>query len=55
MGAYGAFCFKTRGDHLGRVHSDQMVLKMIRWERLVWQSCSSAEAKGLKTRVKGTV
>jgi hypothetical protein len=28
--------FKPRGDHLGRVHSDQMVLEMIRRARLVW-------------------
>jgi hypothetical protein len=26
---------QATGDHLGRVHSDQMVLKMIRWGRLV--------------------
>jgi hypothetical protein len=25
----------AKGDHFDRVHSDQMVLKMIRWERLV--------------------
>jgi hypothetical protein len=26
---------KAKGDHLGQVHSDQMVLEMIRRERLV--------------------
>jgi hypothetical protein len=26
---------KAKGDHLDRVHSDQMVLEVIRWGRLV--------------------
>ncbi len=30
------FLLQAKGDHFGRVHSDQMVLKMIRWGRLVW-------------------
>jgi hypothetical protein len=25
-----------QGDHLDRVHSDQKVLKLIRWGMLVW-------------------
>ncbi len=49
------FLLQAKGDHLGRVHSDQTVLEMIRQRRLVWDSCSSVEAKSLKTRVKGTV
>jgi hypothetical protein len=43
------------GDHLDQVHSDLMVLEMIRRRRLIRQSSSSAEAKSLKTRFKGTV
>ncbi len=27
---------QAKGDHLGWVHSDQMVLEMIRQGRLVW-------------------
>ncbi len=27
---------QAKGDHLDRVHSDQMVLEMIRRGRLVW-------------------
>jgi hypothetical protein len=27
---------QAKGDHLSQVHSDQMVLKMIRQGRLVW-------------------
>jgi hypothetical protein len=46
---------QAKGDHLDRVHSVQMVLKMIRQGRLVQRTRSSAEAKSLKTRVKGTV
>jgi hypothetical protein len=26
----------SQGNHLDRVHSDQMVLEMIRWGRLDW-------------------
>jgi hypothetical protein len=43
------------GDHLGRVHLNQMVYEMIRLGRVVWQSRSSVEAISLKTRVTGTV
>jgi hypothetical protein len=46
---------QAKRDHLDRVHSDQMVLEMIRRGRLVRWSSSSVEAKSLKTRVKGTV
>ncbi len=46
---------QDKGNHLDRVHSDQMVLEMIRQGRLVRYSSSSAEAKSLKIRVKGTV
>jgi hypothetical protein len=46
---------QATGDHLDRAHEEQMVLEMIRWGRLVWQSWSSAKTKSLKTRVKGTV
>ncbi len=46
---------QAKGDHLGHVHSDQIVLEMIKRGRLVPKSRSSAEAKSLKTRVKGTV
>jgi hypothetical protein len=38
---------QAKGDHLDRVHSDQMVLEMIRLRRLVQQSHSSAKAKSL--------
>ncbi len=44
---------QAKGDHLDRVHSDQMVLEMIRRGRLVRQSSSSAEAKSLKAKAKG--
>jgi hypothetical protein len=27
---------QAKGDHLGQVHSGQMVLEMIRWRRLVY-------------------
>jgi hypothetical protein len=46
---------QAEGDHLDRVHSDQMILKMIGPGRLARYSQSSAEAKSLKTRVKRTV
>jgi hypothetical protein len=46
---------QAKGDHLGQVHSDQMVLEMIRRGRLVRLSRCSAEAKSLKNKVKGTV
>ncbi len=46
---------QAKGDHLDWVHSVQLVLEMIRQGRLVQRSRSSAEAKSLKTRVKGTV
>jgi hypothetical protein len=43
---------QAKVDHSDRVHSDQMVHKMIRQRRLVWQSRSSAEAKSLKLGLK---
>jgi hypothetical protein len=46
---------QAKGDHLGHIHSYQMVLKMIKQGRLVPKSRSSAEAKSLETSVKGTV
>jgi hypothetical protein len=46
---------EAKRDHLDRVHSDQMLLKMIRWGRLVRKSRSSAEATSRKTRVKESV
>jgi hypothetical protein len=49
------FLQQAKGDLLDRVHSVQMVLEMIRQGRLVQRTRSSAEAKSLKTRVKGTV
>jgi hypothetical protein len=46
---------KPKGDHLGRVQSDQMILWTVRRGRLVRSSCSSAETKSLKTKVNETV
>jgi hypothetical protein len=44
---------QANGDHLNRVHSDQMVLEMIRRGRLVRYSHSSAEARVSKLGLKG--
>jgi hypothetical protein len=43
---------QAKGNHLGRVHSDQMVLQMIRWRSLVQKGHSSAEAKSSKLGLK---
>jgi hypothetical protein len=51
----GDILHQAKEDHLDQAHSDQMVLEMIRRGRLVQWSRSSAEAKSLKARVKGTV
>ncbi len=45
---------QAKGDHLDQVHSDQMVLEMIRPGRLVRWSHSSAEAKSLKLGLQGS-
>jgi predicted methyltransferase MtxX (methanogen marker protein 4) len=44
---------QTKGDHLDRVPSDQMVLEMIRQGRLDQYIRSSVEAKSLITGLKG--
>jgi hypothetical protein len=59
MGSYYVLKGHSASSQIGIILvesiQNQMVLKMIRWGRLVRQSRSSQEAKSLKTRVKGTV
>jgi hypothetical protein len=35
LGTQVTYCMKIKADHLDQVHSDQKVLKVIRWGRLV--------------------
>jgi hypothetical protein len=35
LGSQGTYCTRPREDHLDRVYSDQKVLEVIRWGRLV--------------------
>jgi hypothetical protein len=56
MGSYWALkghLTSSQGDHWDRVHSDQMVLAMVRREAGPVEHCS-AEAKSLKTKGQGT-
>ncbi len=42
-------CIRPKGDHLGRVRPDQMVLEMIRWfSRAIAQQRSRVSKLGLK-------
>jgi hypothetical protein len=44
---------QAKGDLLGRVHSDQMVLETIRWGKLAQKCQGSAEPKSLQLGLKG--
>jgi hypothetical protein len=59
MGSYSTMCsrdilLQAKEDHLHQVHSDQMVLKMIRGGRLARQSRRSAQLSSVsKLGLKG--
>jgi hypothetical protein len=44
---------QAKGDHLDQVHSDQIVLEMIRWGRLVSRAVAQQRPRVSKLGLKG--